>query len=74
MTVGDLKRLLENSDMSDDTPLVVCAPDHEYRVAYASYTTALDHRDGFGFTEDPHSDDPYYEQTFGPVVRVLLFN
>ncbi len=80
MTVGDLRRLIEN--VPDETPVLLEASDHEYRAVYKSgiaYSTALDHGDHHYFTEDVfipeggEGPDGIGEVTeYGTRVRALL--
>lgn len=76
MTLGELKAIQVKEGLSDDLQIVVEAPDHEYRrVQAAEEIPALDHQDGYSYTQDPgESYDEEDQATFGPRVQVLLLS
>lgn len=68
MNVGELRKLIEG--VEDSVQVVTPAPDHEYRRAHASVTTAVDHQDGCSYSEDPHDPEWAPEDPRVPVLVV----
>ena len=64
MNVRELKKLLDG--VPDDTLVVVDAPDHHYRLANASVTTAIYGR--YFLEQDPGEPEPDY----GSRIKVMV--
>ncbi len=73
-TVGKLKKLI--ASLPDDMPVVVTAPDHEYRPASARDVSALSADGESDFTEWRLNRDPTDEERslWGSPCRVLVID
>lgn len=68
MNIGQLKKLLAETNLPDNTPLMMAGSDHSYNSACAEVTTALHDPSAFWWGED-HGDE---NREDGEVRRTIL--